>query len=50
MDCKIAKCNCASDYQDKRYGQGMRVHNPMRKKTPIAPQEYRCTVCGATRQ
>lgn len=43
----IKKCNCkgnpthASDYQDKKYGQGMRVCNPDQKNT-----EASCTVCG----
>ena len=27
MKCKIIGCDCVSDYQDKKYGKGNRVHN-----------------------
>lgn len=37
---KILPCTCVSEYQDKRYGPGQRVHNPRKDKT------YACTVCG----
>ena len=37
--------NCESEYQDKKYGKGIRVHNrcggPDRKT-----DSWRCTVCG----
>jgi hypothetical protein len=36
---KIMACHCTHDYQDKRYGKGMRLHNPYAKG-------YRCTFCG----
>jgi hypothetical protein len=45
----IKKCGCqgtppdASAYQDKRYGEGMRVMNVDVKKTDAT-----CTVCGRT--
>jgi len=33
--------NCESEYQDKKYGKGLRVHNLGRDKAT-------CTVCGNT--
>jgi len=44
----IAPCNnmCKSDYQDTRYGRGMRVHNLKAKKET---GRARCSVCGTTR-
>lgn len=46
MPTKIMKCDgisCQSDYQDKRYGKGNRVHNSL-----LAPETngYKCTVCS----
>lgn len=38
----LLKCSCQSDFQDKRYGKGQRVHNE-RKDPKAGP---RCTVCG----
>lgn len=40
----IKRCSCKNEYQDKRYGQQMRVHNEMRSAT--GRPSYRCTVCG----
>ena len=41
----IKKYTCKNEWQDKRYGPGNRVHNPM---APGAggKQSYRCAVCG----
>jgi hypothetical protein len=45
----VKKCGCkgnpsfGSDYQDKKYGEGMRVMNLDQKKT-----ESSCTICGKT--
>lgn len=40
----IRRCSCKHEYQDEKYGQGMRVHTPAKLKTgDIKP---RCTVCG----
>ena len=41
----IAKCphNCTHAYQDKLYGSGKRVLNPLAKDAG-----HRCTVCGNT--
>lgn len=38
---KIIHCDCASEYQDKRYGSGKRVGNTTEKSG-----DARCTVCG----
>jgi len=35
----VAKCSCVNEYQDKIYGQGMRIKNS--KGTG-----FKCTVCG----
>ena len=37
----IIKCTCKSEYQDKVYGLGMRVHNEKKDHG-----EATCTVCG----
>lgn len=37
---KVIRCECRHEFQDSRYGTGMRVHTP--KKTG----GWRCTVCG----
>jgi hypothetical protein len=36
----IGRCFCKSEYQDKKYGQGLRVMNRMENG------KMRCTVCG----
>ena len=28
---KVMSCECINDYQDKKYGKSMRVHNPTAK-------------------
>jgi hypothetical protein len=40
---KIIKCTCKNQYQDEKYGAGMRVCN-----STVDPGKngYRCTVCG----
>lgn len=44
--CKIMECNCTHEYQSKKYGPRMRVHNP--GKAPAAGRTpYTCTVCGS---
>lgn len=52
----VLKCTCTSDkhgnskaaqYQDKKYGEFMRVHNKEGKKG--SHPTYSCTVCGHTR-
>ena len=44
---KIEKCVCASKYQDKAYGTGLRVHNVGKKKE--GGTLLRCTVCRTVR-
>jgi len=41
---EIFPCTCKSEYQDKRYGRGLRVHNEA--KSSKAAGVGRCTVCG----
>ena len=38
---KIEACDCRHEFQDRVYGKGQRVKNPMQGKKP----GYRCTVC-----
>lgn len=40
------KCSCHSEFQDRTYGPGMRVFNPMGKGSQDSG--YKCTVCGKT--
>lgn len=39
----IFPCTCKSEYQDKRYGPGLRVHNEAKSSKAAG---WRCTVCG----
>ena len=41
----IQFCSCQHKDQDKRYGDGKRVHNAA-KKHPTSAGGWRCTVCG----
>ena len=41
----IIKCNCKSEYQDKKYGIGNRIANLMLKNG-----WFRCTVCNKEQQ
>jgi hypothetical protein len=40
----IKNCNCVSEYQDKKYGRGNRVHNKAKSKSGKG-DAHRCTVC-----
>jgi hypothetical protein len=40
--CGPLKCTCISEYQDKKYGKGLRIHN---QAGTIPAPKYRCTVC-----
>lgn len=42
--CKIKKCNCEHDFQDKTYGKFKRLFTLTRKAKGIDVL-YRCTVC-----
>lgn len=41
---KLLICHCVHEYQDKRYGRFLRVHNRANKKGL-----WRCTVCKQER-
>ena len=43
---KIMACTCINKMQDKLHGEGKRVFNATAKTDP---QEWRCTVCCATK-
>lgn len=36
----ILHCTCKHEWQDQRYGRGLRVHNQKKNL------DWRCTVCG----
>ena len=40
----LLQCTCKNEWQDKRYGKGVRLHNRMGKT-----DKFRCTVCGFER-
>lgn len=42
------RCTCDHDYQDAKYGQGMRVFN-LGMKTKGSGTKATCTVCGKER-
>lgn len=42
----VGKPSHASEYQDKTYGKGMRLHTVSGSKTKVG---YSCTVCGKER-
>lgn len=44
---RVLACTCKSEYQDKRYGKGQRVMNPLTDKK--YPNTHRCTVCSKVR-
>lgn len=41
---RAIRCTCISEYQDRVYGVGMRIHSPCEKDGKITG--YRCSVCG----
>jgi len=40
----IKSCTCRHEYQDRKYGKGMRVHNKAISKTGRG-NDWVCTVC-----
>lgn len=42
---KVKFCTCQHEYQDRKYGKHMRLHNLGRGQTGTS-QTWRCTVCG----
>lgn len=45
MATKVQGCSCKSEYQDKVYGQGMRLMN-LTAGSDESKRKARCTVCG----
>jgi hypothetical protein len=44
---RIAYCACKNDFQEKQYGQGLRVFNHAPGKDGSSlKNRFRCTVCG----
>lgn len=41
----IKQCTCKHEFQDKRFGKNMRVHNGM-GKGGTGTEGWKCTVCG----
>lgn len=39
-------CSCVHEFQDKRYGKGVRIANPINKAIKEGRDAHRCTVCG----
>lgn len=46
----ILDCTCKSEYQDKTYGPGNRVHNETKGKNGNDVGGARCTVCGTKKE
>ena len=44
-ECKIVRCKCVSEQQNKLYDKYIRVWNPIGKGNQS--KEFRCTVCDA---
>ena len=40
---KKIRCTCKNEYQDKKYGEGIRIHNSL---LDYQKDGYRCTVCS----
>jgi hypothetical protein len=45
MSTAIKTCDCKHEFQDKKYGEGKRVHNLVNKDGT-----WRCTVCSKIRK
>ncbi len=41
---KLIKCECKHEYQDQKYGKGIRLANKT-KFVHVENEVYRCTVC-----
>ena len=43
----VVKCLCKNEFQDKTYGEGMRVATVTAKQNDVSKTaDVRCTVCG----
>ena len=47
---RISYCRCKSVWQDRRYGEGLRVFNYAPGSKGVKPDRYRCVVCGAEKE
>jgi len=45
----IKYCSCKNEYQDKIYGESLRVHNECITKSKTQGKSWRCTVCGVVK-
>lgn len=43
--CALVRCKCSNEFQDKTYGQSVRVANATAKQDKDYV-DVRCTVCG----
>ena len=43
---RLVKCECKNEFQDKRYGVGMRVTTPNNTEQSKGRFVVRCTVCS----
>lgn len=39
----VKRCTCESEFQDREYGLGQRLHNQCKSERGMS---WRCTVCG----
>jgi hypothetical protein len=46
---ELLRCDCVSEYQDKEYGPGKRVHNRGPAPAKGGTAKKKCTVCGKVR-
>lgn len=44
MPCKIIRCTCICEYQDKIYGKSLRVHSICESGKNVSG--FRCSVCS----
>jgi len=42
---KLLRCGCESEFQDKEYGKGIRLHTVVTRPEKKS-WRYTCTVCG----
>lgn len=48
MSIALVPCKCVNEFQDKKYGKGVRVANRTEKgPVPNGRKKVRCTVCSA---
>lgn len=50
MPTVILPCGCKNEYQDEKYGKGLRVHNRAKNKGSGTFSNARCTVCEKVKE